>query len=123
MDTGVLRCEDRIKRYRPTYLPEGRLAEKFIIHVHNQTMHLGVANTMASVRVSWWIPKLRGKFKKAVKRCSAYKVFSTRPDGTPLTSALPEYRTDGSRLFEAKEQGNNYIALSFSHVQVKEQSI
>ena len=56
--TGVLKCEGRVKGYRLTDLPGGTLAEKLVAHVHNQIMHLGVANTMASVRESWWIPKL-----------------------------------------------------------------
>ena len=56
--TGVLKCEGRIKGYRPTYLPGGPLTEKLIVHTHNQIMHLGTTNTMASVRESWWIPKL-----------------------------------------------------------------
>ncbi|KAK2560676.1 hypothetical protein P5673_016438 [Acropora cervicornis] len=63
-------------------------------------MHLGVANTMASVRESWWIPKLRARVKKTIKRCNVCKVFSTRPYEAPPTSALPEYRTEGSRPFE-----------------------
>ena len=99
-DTGVLKCEGRVKGYRPTYLPGGPLAEKLVAHVHNQVMHLGVASTMASVRESWWIPKLRARVKKTIKRCNVCKVFSTRPYEAPPTSALPEYRTEGSRPFE-----------------------
>ena len=63
-------------------------------------MHLGVANTMASVRENWWIPKLRAKVKKVIKNCNICKVYSTKPYGVPSTSALPEYRTEGSRPFE-----------------------
>ena len=63
-------------------------------------MHLGVASTMASVKESWWIPKLREKVKKAIKRCNVCKVLSTRTYEAPPTSALPEYRTEGSRPFE-----------------------
>ena len=63
-------------------------------------MHLGVANTLASVRESWWIPKLRARVKKTIKRCNVCKVFSTRPYEAPPASALPEYRTEGSRPFE-----------------------
>ena len=48
--TGILKCEGRIKGYRPTYLPGGPFAEKLIVHIHNQIMHFGTANTMASVR-------------------------------------------------------------------------
>ena len=124
--TGVLKCEGRIKGYRPTYLPGGTFAEKLIVHIHNQVMHLGTANTMASVRESWWIPKLRAKVKKVIKKCNVCKVFSTRPYGVPSTSALPEYRTEGSRQFEVtgvdfagpfsykagkKEQGKCYLII------------
>ena len=61
--TGILKCEGRVKGYRPMYLPGGPLAEKLVAHVHNQIMHLGVATTMASVRESGWIPKLRARVK------------------------------------------------------------
>ena len=98
--TGVLKCEGRVKGYRPTYLPGGPLAEKLVAHVHNEIMHLGVANTMARVRESWWIPKLRARVKKMIKRCNVCKVFSTRPYEAPPMSTLPEYRSEGSRPFE-----------------------
>ena len=98
--TAVLKCEGRVKRYRPIYLPGGPLAEKLVAHVHNQIMDLGVANTMESVRESWWIPKLRARVKKTIKGCNVCKVFSTRSYKAPPTSALPEYRTEGSRPFE-----------------------
>ncbi|XP_067017971.1 uncharacterized protein [Acropora muricata] len=55
---------------------------------------------MESVRDSWWIPKLRVRVKKTIKRCNVCKVFSTRPYKAPPTSALLEYRTEGSRTFE-----------------------
>ncbi|XP_020611021.1 uncharacterized protein LOC110049558 [Orbicella faveolata] len=101
--TGVLKCEGRIKGYRPTYLPGGPLAEKLIVHIHNQVMHLGTANTMASVRQGWWIPKLRAKVKKVIKKCNVCKVFSTKRYGVRSPRALPEYRMEGSRPFEVTE--------------------
>ena len=97
--TGVLKCEGRIKGYRPTYLPGGLLVEKLILHIHNQVTHLDVTNTMASVRENWWIPKLRAKVE-VIKNCNICKVYSTKPYGVPSTSALPEYRTEGNRPFE-----------------------
>ena len=68
-------------------------------------MHLGelivcVNSKIASVRESWWTRKLRGRVTKTIKRCNVSKVFSTRPYEAPPTSASPEYRTEGSRLFE-----------------------
>ena len=78
-DTGVLKCEGRVKGYRPTYLPGRPLTERLVAHVHNQIMHLGVASIMASVREGWWIPKWRARVKKTIKRYDVCKVFSTRP--------------------------------------------
>ena len=43
---------------------------------------------------------MRARVKKTIKRCNVCKVFSIRPYKAPPTSALPEYRTEGSRPFE-----------------------
>ena len=40
------------------------------------------------------------RVKETIKRCKVCKVFSTRPYEAPPTSALPKYRTEGSRPFE-----------------------
>ena len=89
-------------------------------------MHLGVANTMASVRENWWIPKLRAKVKKVIKNCNIFKVYSTKPYELPSISALPEYGTEGSRPFKVtgvdcarpflykvgeKEEGKCYVII------------
>ena len=57
--TEILTCKGRVKNYQPIYLGGGIFVSKLIQHVHNQIMHLGVSNTMAAVRETWWIPKLR----------------------------------------------------------------
>ena len=43
---------------------------------------------------------MRAKVKKVIKNCNICKVYSTKPYGLPSISALPEYRTEGSRPFE-----------------------
>ena len=45
---------------------------------------------MVTVREDWWIPKLRAKVKKVIKKCNVCKVFSTKLYGVPSTIALPE---------------------------------
>ena len=70
--------------------------------------------------------KVKSESQVSDQRCSDCEVFSTRPYGTPLTSALPEYRTEGSRPFEVtdvdfagplryriskKEQGKCYLII------------
>ena len=111
---------------RPIYVRGGLPAETLIFHIHNQVMHLGVANTMASVRENWWIPKLRAKVKKVIKNCNICKVYSSKPYGVLSTSALPEFRIEGSRPFEVtgvgfagpflyrvgkKEEGKWYVVI------------
>ena len=99
-ETEILKCEGRIKGYKPTCLPEGPLTNKLIAHMHNHIMRLGTSNTMAAIRDKWWIPKLRAKVKKTIRNCHVCKVFSVKPFGPPITSALPKFRTEGSRPFE-----------------------
>ena len=69
---------------------------------------------------------MRAKVKKVIKNCNICKVYSTKPYGVPSTSALPEYRTEGSRPFEVtgvdfarpflykvgkKEEGKCYVII------------
>ena len=64
--------------------------------------------------------------KKVIKNCNICKVYSTKPYGLPSISALPEYRTEGSRPFEVtgvdfarpflykvgeKEEGKCYVII------------
>ena len=96
-ETGIIVCNGRIPGYRPVYVDEAAFVEKLIQHIHEKIMHLGVANTMATIRDNWWIPHLRSKVKKVVNRCNNCKVFSTKPFGAPTTAQLPEFRTNESR--------------------------
>ena len=57
--TKILRCVERIQGYSPVYLDNGLFVEKLTCHVHEQTLHLGVASTMGAIREEWWIPRLR----------------------------------------------------------------
>ena len=78
-------------------MDEAVFVEKLIQHIHENIMHLGVANTMAMIRDNWWIPHLRSKVKKVDNRCNNCKVFSTKPFGATTTAQLPEFRTNESR--------------------------
>ena len=51
----------RIPGYNTVYIDRGLFGKKLIAHVHEQIMHLGVANTMAHIQTEWWIPKPRAK--------------------------------------------------------------
>ena len=124
--TGILKCHGRISGYQPTYIQGGEFANKLLRHVHEDIKHLGVANTMATVRDVYWIPQLRSRVKKVINDCSVCKVFRTQPFGPAATAPLPSFRTECSRPFETngidfagpltykiskKEQGKCYILI------------
>ena len=81
---------------------------------------------MASIRENWWVPQLRSKVKKAIKKCNVCKIYSAKPYGPPATSQLPEFRTEAGRPFEVtgvdfagplvhkitkKEEGKCYVLI------------
>ena len=92
-ETGILKCNGRIAGYQPIYLHADQFVEKLITDTHEKIMHLGVANMMAAVREHWWIPHLRCKEKKIIRRCNTCKVYSTKPYEAPKTAPLPDFRT------------------------------
>ena len=106
-ETNLLKCKGRIQGYNPVYLEDTQFTRKLIQHVHTQIQHLGVANTMATLREEWWIPRLRTLVKKEVRDCNVCKVFAAKPYGAPTTSALPEFRTNVSRPFQ-------YVGVDFA---------
>ncbi|XP_028415673.1 uncharacterized protein LOC114539152 [Dendronephthya gigantea] len=55
---------------------------------------------MAAIRENWWVPHLRSKVKKVIKKCNTCKVFSAKPYGAPTTAPLPEFRTNESKPFQ-----------------------
>ena len=93
----ILRCVGRIQGYSPVYLENGLFVDKLIRHVHEQTLHLGVASTMGAIREEWWIPRLRSLVKKMINGWHTCKVFSTEPYGKTDTSPLPYFRTEASK--------------------------
>ena len=97
--TKILRCVGRIQGYSPVYLENRLFVEKLIRHVHEQTLHLGVASTMGAIREEWWISRLRSLVKKMINGCHTCKVFSTKPYGKTDTSPLPHFRTEASKPF------------------------
>ena len=99
-ENGILRCQGRIPGYFPVYVEDEMFTGKLIQHVHEKNNHLGVANTMGSLREHWWIPHLRSRVRKHLRNCNTCKVYSTKPYGVNTTAALPEFRTTVSRPFQ-----------------------
>ena len=97
---GIYICKGRIQGEYPIYLPFSRkMTEKIIEHAHKETLHWGVALTMAEVREDFWIPKLRSMVKRIRKNCYGCKRFQVKPAPTPPPGSLPRERTEGNMPF------------------------
>ena len=99
-ESGLLRCKGRIPGYPPIYLPSGEFTDMLIMHTHKEINHFGIANTMATVRENWWIPRLRSKVKRIINGCNVCKVFRVKPYGTTATADLPKFRVECEPPFE-----------------------
>ena len=101
-------------------------ANKLIWHAHNKIDHFGIANTMATLRENWWIPKLRSKVKRIINECNVCKAYRVIPYGHTATAELPTFRVKSGRPFETtgvdfagplsykltkKEEGKCYILI------------
>ena len=59
-EDGILECRGRIEGEYPIYLPKDHpFTSKLVEQAHLLTLHGGVAMTMAKIRESYWVPKLR----------------------------------------------------------------
>ena len=98
---GILECRGRIQGQFPVYLPDTALfTEKFVQDAHVSTLHGGVALTMAKVRETHWIPRLRKLVKRCRKRCWGCKRFNVSAFKTPPPGQLPTTRTEGQTPFQ-----------------------
>ncbi|XP_046856052.1 uncharacterized protein LOC124449145 [Xenia sp. Carnegie-2017] len=98
---GILECRGRIVGQYPIYLPtDSLLAQRVVEKLHRETLHGGVGLTMAAVRETYWIPKLRSLVKKVRKECFGCKRYRATSVPTPPAGKLPEDRTCGETAFE-----------------------
>lgn len=124
---GVMTCHGQIQGQTPIYLPNSeKFTEKLVQQVHCETLHGGVALTMAAVRERYWVPKLRSLVKSVRNKCYGCKRFNATPARNPIPGQLPEDRTTVGAAFEIigtdfagpvkykqgkKSQGNSYLAI------------
>ena len=100
-EQGIYVFHGRIQGEYPVYLPSQELfSETIVVNAHRSTLCGGSGLTMAEVRQTCWIPRLRTIAKRVRKSCYACKRFHAVPFEKPKISALPKERTEGSRPFE-----------------------
>ena len=97
---GILRCRGRVSGEYPVYIPTNcRLARLIIEDAHERTLHGGVTLTMAKIRERWWIERLRRLVKSLINKCHKCLCYRAKPLSAPPTAPLPEFRTQGGRLW------------------------
>ena len=83
------------------YLPaDAVFTRKLVQRIHVETLHGGVALTMAAIREQYWIPTLRQLVKSVRSACWGCKRFIASPLTVPPPGPLPTDRTDGGTTFE-----------------------
>ena len=97
----VLECRGRIQGDYPIYLPDTHLyTEKLVSGAHLATLHGGVGLTMARVRESYWVPRLRRLTKQVIKACYGCKRFRATAFARPPPGNLLRDLTEGETAFQ-----------------------
>ena len=98
---GILECQGRIAGQYPVYLPNGApFTQALVYEAHLHTLHGGVVLTMARIRETFWIPRLR-KLVKQVRKCSwGCKRVQANAYTAPPPGQLPVSQTQGERPYK-----------------------
>ena len=100
-NSGILECRGRIIDAYPIFLPDDSLfTYKFVQQVHLTTLHGGVTLTMAKVRDTHWVPRLRRLTKKVIKSCWGCKRFQAQAYQSPPPGNLPLTHTQGETPYQ-----------------------
>ena len=85
----------------PVYLPrDAVITENVVERMHRETFHGRVELTMAAVRESYRVPRLRSLVKLVRNKCWGCKRFRLNPYVTPVAGQLPEDSTTPGMAFE-----------------------
>ena len=98
---GIQVCEGRLQGLYPIFLPDNHpYTIKLVENAHQRTLHGGVGLTMAKIRETMWVPRLRKLARKIIKRCHWCRRFPVRHVSKPRPGNLPVDRTQGHRPFQ-----------------------
>ena len=97
----ILECRGRVQGMYPIYLPtNSTYTRKLVRRIHVNTLHGGAGLTMAAIRDTNWIPRLRHLVKAVRSDCWGCKRFQAIAANTPKAGYLPTNRPTGQTLFE-----------------------
>lgn len=106
-DAKVLRCSTRLQEANiqynsanPMLIPRDcEFTHMLIMAVHQRVGHVGVKQTLSTLRAEFWVPKARRLVKKIVDRCVTCRRVSASPFDLPPPPPLPKSRVTMSRPF------------------------
>ena len=106
-ESRLLRCCTRLQEAQlgydtvnPILLPrDDEFTTMLITATHQRVGHVGVKQTLASIRAEFWIPHARRLVKKIVDRCVVCRRVSAAPYNLPPPPPLPKCRVTMSRPF------------------------
>ena len=126
-EKGVAECRGRIQGHYPIFLPDSALyTRKLVQREHVQTLLGGLGLTMAKIRETYWIPRLRKLTRQVIKSCYGCKRFHAVAHPAPPPGNIPKNRTQGTAAYQVirvdyagplryrvkpKQEGKAYILL------------
>ena len=124
---GIQVCEGRLQGLYPIFLPDNHpYMIKLVENAHQRVFHGGVGLTMAKIRETMRVPRLRKLVRKIITRCHGCRRFHMRHVSKPPPGNLLVDRKQGHRPFQVvgvdfagpikyritkKTEGKAYITL------------
>ena len=104
--SGIIRSHNRL-RYSLYHdedqillPPKSHVTTLLILHVHRSIKHGGMAETLAQLRLQFWVPKGRPTVKRALKDCALCDRIQTKRMTNPGPPPLPRERVQFTRPFD-----------------------
>lgn len=105
---GLLICKGRFKELMyegkkvfPVFLPRNcHLTEIIVNDVHHACFHSGTGQTLATLRLDYWLTQGRSEVKKILRNCVNCKKFRQGPYKQPEFCFYPNYRVQRNVAFQ-----------------------
>ncbi|KAI5738688.1 hypothetical protein M8J77_009940 [Diaphorina citri] len=106
-ENNILRCKGTFVELKvdgkscfPMLLPRGNHISTIIVNdIHTSGYHTGVSQTLASVRLHYWLPQGRSEVSKILHKCLTCRKYKNGPYRMPQFSFYPSYRLNQNVAF------------------------
>uniref|UniRef100_A0A8D8YQ79 Integrase catalytic domain-containing protein n=1 Tax=Cacopsylla melanoneura TaxID=428564 RepID=A0A8D8YQ79_9HEMI len=107
-DDGLLICKGRFRELRyegkevfPVLIPrQCHLTDIIVNDVHRACFHNGTGQTLATLRLNYWLCQGRSEVKKIIRNCVNCKKFRQGPYKQPEFCFYPNYRVQRNVAFQ-----------------------